>query len=92
MLPVVWSVDAESDLFEIITYIGERNFNAAEKLWNLLNDSVLLLSQHPYLYRQSERILGAREIVVHPNYVVVYKVSTTSIEVLRVLHARQEFP
>jgi plasmid stabilization system protein ParE len=49
MLPIVWAVDAEDDLAEIIRFVGERNPLAAEKLWNLLHDSVLSLSEHPYL-------------------------------------------
>jgi toxin ParE1/3/4 len=92
VLPVVWSADAEDDLAEIIQFIGERNPRAAERLWSLVCDSVLPLSDHPYLYRKSERIPGTREVVVHPNYVVVYRVTLNVIEVLRVLHVRQQYP
>jgi plasmid stabilization system protein ParE len=34
---------------------------------------------------------GTREIVVHPNYIVFYEV-TDAIEVLAVVHARENFP
>lgn len=44
------------------------------------------------MYRHSERIPGCREIVAHPNYIVVYRVELDHIEVLRVMHARQEYP
>jgi toxin ParE1/3/4 len=47
MLPIVWSADAEDDTAEIIRFVGERNPLAAEKLWDLLHDSVLPLSEHP---------------------------------------------
>jgi plasmid stabilization system protein ParE len=67
MLPIVWAADAENDLAEIISFVGQRNQFAAEKLWGLLHDSVLPLSDHPYLYRKSERVPGTREIVAHPN-------------------------
>ncbi|WP_415136046.1 hypothetical protein [Ottowia sp.] len=30
--------------------------------------------------------------MAHRNYIVVYRVELTSIEVLRVLHVRQEYP
>ncbi|WP_296530606.1 type II toxin-antitoxin system RelE/ParE family toxin [Rhodoferax sp.] len=63
-----------------------------KKLWNLLHDSVLPLSDHPYLYRKSERVPGTRKIVAHPNYVVVYQVTANAIDVLRVLHSRQQYP
>ena len=35
---------------------------------------------------------GTREIVVRPNYVVIYQVTHDAVEVLRVLHAAQEWP
>ncbi|MED7666620.1 type II toxin-antitoxin system RelE/ParE family toxin [Pseudomonas moraviensis subsp. stanleyae] len=44
----------------------------------------------PHLYRKG-RSPGTREIVVHPNYVVIYEV-TDRIEILSVLHTRQEYP
>ena len=44
------------------------------------------------MYRQSEHVPGCREIVAHPNYIVVYRVGLDCIEVLRVMHARQEYP
>jgi addiction module RelE/StbE family toxin len=92
MLPIVWSANADDDIAEIILFVGERNLLAAEKLWDLLHDSVLPLSDHPYLYRKSERVPGTREIVAHPNYVVIYQVTANAIDVLRVLHSRQQYP
>ncbi|SAK72380.1 translation repressor RelE [Caballeronia hypogeia] len=44
-----------------------------------------------YLYRNG-RVSGTREVVVHPNYIVVYAVSADAIEVLNVLHSRQCYP
>ena len=37
-------------------------------------------------------VAGTREIVVHPNYVVVYRVTASAIEVINVLHSRQQYP
>ena len=45
----------------------------------------------PYLFRPV-RMAGDREQVVHPNYIVVYLVGTDVIDILRVLHSRQEYP
>ena len=38
------------------------------------------------------RIGGTREIVAHPNYIIVYRVQTDRIDIVSVLHARQEYP
>ncbi|WP_309837959.1 type II toxin-antitoxin system RelE/ParE family toxin [Caballeronia sp. LZ065] len=48
-------------------------------------------SLSPYLFRTG-RELGTREIVAHPNYVVVYRVVDGLIEVVNVIHARQRYP
>ncbi|HCF3424996.1 TPA: type II toxin-antitoxin system RelE/ParE family toxin [Pseudomonas aeruginosa] len=58
----------------------------------LLEASVLPVSEHPYLYRQNERTPGLREIIAHPNYLVLYRVAESHIEVVAVVHARREFP
>jgi addiction module RelE/StbE family toxin len=47
--------------------------------------------QRPKLYKRG-RMKGAREFVVRPNYVMVYRVTGDLIEVLRVLHAAQQWP
>ncbi|EBK1959564.1 type II toxin-antitoxin system RelE/ParE family toxin [Salmonella enterica] len=92
MLPVFWLESADADLGSITDYIGQFDVNAAERIWYRLRDSVLPLSEHPYLYRPSDRVPGLREIVAHPNYVVLYRVAATRIEVVNVVHARRQFP
>ncbi|MFT4195096.1 type II toxin-antitoxin system RelE/ParE family toxin [Ottowia sp.] len=92
MLPIFWLESADADLDRIIGYIAQRNYPAAERLWHRLRESVLPLAEHPYLYRQSERVPGLREIVAHPNYLVLYRVTATHVEVVGVVHARRNFP
>jgi toxin ParE1/3/4 len=47
--------------------------------------------QRPKLYKAG-RVKGTREIVVRPNYVMVYRVTGDLVEVLRILHAAQQWP
>ena len=47
--------------------------------------------KRPTLYKPG-RMKGTREIVVRPNYVIVYRVTGDVVEVLRVLHAAQQWP
>lgn len=58
----------------------------------LLADAVVPIAEHPYLFRASDRAPGLREIVAHPNYIILYKVRTTCIEVVDVVHARRKYP
>lgn len=92
MLPLVWLASAAKDITEIITFIAQDNPAAARKLKARLQAAVQPLVEHPYLYPISDRIPGIREIVVHPNYLVLYRVAAERIEVVAVVHARQQYP
>jgi toxin ParE1/3/4 len=92
MLPIVWRSAARNDLRQIISYIARDNPMAARRMKERLEASVLPLAEHPYLYRKSERAPGLREIVAHPNYIVLYRVTETRIDVVNVVHARREYP
>ncbi|UXV20797.1 type II toxin-antitoxin system RelE/ParE family toxin [Pseudomonas fluorescens] len=81
---------ARAQLRQITDYISDRNPVAALELNQAIEACVLALSRRPHLYRPG-RVVGTREMVVHPNYLVVYQV-TDSIRVLSVLHARQRYP
>lgn len=91
MLPVKWRDQALDDLVEIIDYIEQYNPAAAASLHRNIVAAAEGLSSMPYSFRPG-RVPGTREIVAHPNYLVVYRVGDTAVDVLRVLHARQEYP
>ena len=91
MLPIQWKVEAQEDLTAILTYIAQHNQPAALQLYDDIDHAISRLPHHPHLYRPG-RVLGTRELVAHPNYVVVYRVAATAIEILAVLHTRQLYP
>jgi len=88
---LVWRASAREDLAKIIAYIAERNPPAARGVRNLIEESVLPLAEHPELFRPG-RVAGTRELVAHPNYIVVYRVTRATVEIINVLHARQRYP
>lgn len=90
MLPLIWRPEARQDLHDIIDYIAERRPDAAERLAEAIAHTADRLPDHPYMHRPG-RVPGTREAVVHPNYIIVYRV-TDRIEVAAVLHARQQYP
>ena len=56
----------------------------------LIEDAVLPLAKHPFLFREG-RVSGTRELVAHPNYIiVVYRVTDEAVEIVNVLHTRQQ--
>lgn len=86
-----WRSLAEADRDDIVDYIAQDNPLAAIELGDAINRRVAELPAQPKLYRAG-RVRGTREMVVHPNYVVVYRVTPDAIEILRVLHSAQRWP
>lgn len=91
MLPTVWSETATTDMEQLIAYLGERNPRAARMVRNLIVDAAERLGAHPYMYRAG-REPDTREAVVHPNYLLIYRVELAAVRVLRVVHATQRYP
>lgn len=91
MLPILWRAEAQADFAAILEFIAGRNPQAALALYDEVERAVSRLPGHPYLYRLG-RIPGTRELVVHPNYIVVYRVTATAIEIISILHSRQQYP
>lgn len=91
MRAVRWSDEATTDLVEIIDFIEQRNARAAGDLQAAIIQSAESLPLMPYLFRLG-RVAGTREHVVHPNYIIVYQVGSDVIDILRVLHSRQQYP
>lgn len=91
MLPVVWRENAAQALDEIIDYIAQFDEGAADKLEEQALACSLNLPHFPYAFRAG-RIAGTREAVFHPNYILVYRVSETMIEIINVMHSRRQYP
>lgn len=88
---VVWAEDARSDLRAILAYIAERNAGAAETLRDLLESSADRAARFPLAWRAGRRP-GTREMVVHPNYILVYRVETDRIRIVNVVHTSRQYP
>lgn len=90
-MKVRWRPVAAADCEEIIDYIAQDNPVAAIELGDAIDRRVDELPQNPELYRVG-RVKGTREMVVHPNYIVVYRVARGEVEILRVLHSTRQWP
>jgi plasmid stabilization system protein ParE len=93
---IVWRPMAEADLDNIIDHIAQDNPTRAGEFCQELRAKTLPLAQHPKLGRTGRPGLSAfvRELVVHRNYIVYYRVltRTRTVEILRVKHAAQQTP
>lgn len=91
MLNLNWEADALLQYEVLIQFVRDRNQPAAEALARRIDESVERACHFPEVGRPG-RIVGTRELIVHPNYIVVYRITETAIDVLRLLHARQLYP
>lgn len=88
---LVWATDARRDLRGIVSFIATRNLAAALRLNQRIREGAERAQTLPFAYRPG-RVPDTREMIVHPNYVLVYRVLDDRIRILRILHTRQRYP
>ncbi|MDO8378463.1 type II toxin-antitoxin system RelE/ParE family toxin [Phenylobacterium sp.] len=86
-----WREAARADLLAIVDYISDDNPDAAQRLKDEIEDKASKMADRPKLYRPG-RVAGTREMVIRPNYIVVYAEDDRAVVILRVLHAAQQWP
>lgn len=92
MKTVIWSPAAELDLADIVDFIAVDNLAAAMELAQLIVSAVEKnLPDQPHMGRPG-RVHGTRELVVHKNYIVIYRTTKNEIQILAVMHAARFFP
>jgi toxin ParE1/3/4 len=89
---LVWAPKAKQDLRDIWRYFA--NVASSEISDKLLRDIARAsgrLADHALMGRpRDELVPGLRSILVHP-HTIFYRVTDTSVEIVRVLHERRDF-
>ncbi|WP_073104963.1 type II toxin-antitoxin system RelE/ParE family toxin [Pollutimonas bauzanensis] len=88
---VVWRPEAIAERVAIMDYIAQDSPLAAIDLDEEIEVKADALLKHPTLYKPG-RIKGTREMVVRPNFIVVYELDGADVVILNVLHAAQQWP
>ncbi len=91
VLELEWTERARHDLLVIIDFISDDSPDSAQRLKHDIEAKAAKLPEFPKLYRIG-RVVGTREMVVWANYIVVYTENPSTITILRVLHAAQQWP
>lgn len=87
-----WLPKAIANRVEQIAYIAQDNPLAAIAQGDRIAEQVNMLLEHPQMGRPGRK-KGTRELVSsRAPFVVVYRVSGTRIEVVRLLHGSQQWP
>ncbi|HLW63865.1 MAG TPA: type II toxin-antitoxin system RelE/ParE family toxin [Gemmataceae bacterium] len=90
MLPVVQTQRAEQDMEEILSYLEEHSPPAAERFAVAFNDRCRLLGQFPEMGRlRNELRPGVRSVVIE-KYVALYKVTESSVVILRIVFGARD--
>ena len=88
---LTWRPMTLADRDAIMVYISQDSPAAAIDLDLEFEAKAENARLRPKLYKAG-RVKGTREIVVRPNYVMIYRITGDVVEVLRVLHAAQQWP
>ena len=87
-----WTRAALSDLATIHAHITADNAAAANALRDLAIGFVeTVLAAQPGIGRPG-RVEDTREAVIHPNYIMVYRVKEGTVEILAGRHVAQRWP
>ncbi|MGN4048683.1 type II toxin-antitoxin system RelE/ParE family toxin [Pseudomonas sp. SM4] len=90
-MKLVWRPEAHDDRDRIMDRISQDNPVAAADLDEIFESKGEVARQRPTLYRRG-KVEGTREIVAASNYIIVYMIKDECVQVLRIMHARQQWP
>jgi addiction module RelE/StbE family toxin len=85
-MSIKWTKTALQSVDEIAGYIAKDNRTRASSFVLELQDAVTKLQAHPGMARAG-RVPGTRELVLHKNYIAIYRVRGDNVEILRLHHA-----
>lgn len=89
-MTVYFSAEAERQLEELATYLGEYwSQQVKTNFLALLSDKLELIGQMPEMYRQSAKRPGLRECVLNKQTILYYQILSDAIEVVAILSSRR---
>ena len=89
---VIWSIPAKQDLKKIYDYIAKDSKYYAEKVSQNILERSEKLNEFPKIGRIVPEIgeVNIREVIVY-SYRLIYEISSDKIEVLALIHCKQDF-
>ena len=89
---VKWLRGALRNLHQAVDYIARDNRNAAVDVAERIIDTATRLEQHPFLGRPGRLKTTPELIVPGLPYVILYRISKETVEILRIHHMAQRWP
>lgn len=88
---LVWTTPALADRIAIYDHIDVDNPWAAAELDEQFATAAEHLRRHPGMGRTG-RLAGTRELIVHPNYILVYAFRGDTVQMLAIVHTARQWP
>lgn len=88
-MSIKWTKAALRSVDEIAGFIAKDNPARATSFVRELQSAVTKLQDHPGMGRAG-RVPGTRELVLHKNYIAIYRVRSDDVEILRLHHAARD--
>jgi toxin ParE1/3/4 len=85
-MSIKWTKTALRSADEIVGYIAKDNPARATSFVLELRVAITKLQAHPGMGRAG-RVPGTRELVLHKNYIAIYRVRGDDVEILRLHHS-----
>jgi plasmid stabilization system protein ParE len=80
-----------ANLVAIVEYIEQDNPERAKSFALEIKSRTNSLTEFPDIGRPG-RVIGTRELVIHPNYIIPYRMRGKVVEILRVQHVARRWP
>ena len=87
-MSIKWTQVALRSVDDIAAYIANDNPIRATSFVLELQEAVTKLQAHPGMGRAG-RVPGTRELVLHKNYIAIYRVRGDKVKIFRLHHAAQ---
>ena len=88
-MTIKWTKMALRSVDEIASYFSQDNPTRATSFVQELQSAVTKLQDHPAIGRAG-RVPGTRELVLHKNYIAIYRVRGDDVEILRLHHVARK--
>ncbi|MBT7956613.1 MAG: type II toxin-antitoxin system RelE/ParE family toxin [Rhodospirillaceae bacterium] len=91
-MKIEWARQAVDDLGNIRAYIAESDPGSAQTIANKILSSVTMLNETPHRGRPG-RVPGTRELILPGTpYIIIYRVSSDTLQIIAVLHSSLNWP
>ena len=90
-MKIIWTKHAHINLNDIVSYIANDNPEYAILVHDNIYKAIEHLSVFPLIGRIG-KVKGTRELVSCYPYIIIYKIKSEHIEILRIIHGAQRYP